>query len=35
VERDVTLSVEWIPRELNSLADEISKFLIPSDWMLN
>ncbi len=24
VERDITLSVEWVPRELNSLADEIS-----------
>jgi hypothetical protein len=35
VKRDITLSVEWVPRELNSLADEISKFLIPSDWMLN
>ncbi len=35
VERDITLSVEWVPRELNSLADELSKFLIPSDWMLS
>ena len=31
VERDITLSVEWVPRELNSLADEISKFLMPND----
>ncbi len=35
VERDITLSVEWVPRELNSLADELSKFLIPSDYMLS
>ena len=35
VERDITLNVELVPRELNSLADEISKFLIPNDWMLN
>ncbi len=33
VERDITLSVELVPRELNSLADELSKFLIPSDWI--
>ena len=31
VERDITLSVEWVPRELTSLAYEISKFLIPND----
>ena len=34
-ERDITLGVEWVPRELNSLADELSKFLIPSGWMLS
>ena len=31
----ITLSVEWVPREENALADEISKLLIPDDWMLN
>ncbi len=35
MERDITLSVEWVPRELNSLADELSKFIISSDWMLS
>ena len=35
VERDITLNVEWVPTDLNSLAYEISKFLIPSDWMLS
>ncbi len=31
VERDITLKVEWVPREVNALADELSKLLIPSD----
>jgi hypothetical protein len=35
VERDITLTVEWVPRELNSLANELTKFLLPSDWMLS
>jgi hypothetical protein len=35
VERDIALSVEWVPRELNYQADQISKFLIPSDSMMN
>ena len=35
VERGITLGVEWVPREQDTLADELSKLLIPSDWMLN
>ena len=35
VERDITLNVEWVPRKLYSMADEISKFLIPNDGMPN
>ena len=31
----ITVSVEWVPRELNAWADEISKFLIPDDWSLS
>jgi hypothetical protein len=31
----ITISVEWVPREKNALADEISKMLIPEDWMLS
>ncbi len=30
----ITISVEWVPREENAFADEISKMLIPEDWML-
>ena len=30
----ITLSVEWVPREENVFADELSKLLIPDDWML-
>ena len=33
-EHHVTLSVEWVPREQNTLADELSKLIIPDDWML-
>jgi len=29
-----TLSVEWVPREENAFADELSKLLIPDDCML-
>jgi hypothetical protein len=27
--------VEWVPREENAFADEISNMLIPEDWMLS
>jgi len=30
----MTLSVEWVPREDNDFADELSKLLIPDDWRL-
>ena len=30
----ITISVEWVPREENAFADELSKLLIPDDWML-
>jgi len=30
VERDISIKVEWVPREENVLADELSKLLIPS-----
>ena len=30
-EHSVTLSVEWVPREANTLADELSKLIIPDD----
>jgi hypothetical protein len=28
---EMTLSVEWVPREENGFADELSKLLIPDD----
>jgi len=31
----ITISVEWVPLEENAFADEISKMLIPEDWMLS
>ena len=31
----ITTSVEWVPREENAFADDISKMLIPEDWMLS
>jgi len=34
VERDIMIKVEWVPREENALADELSKLLIPRDWMV-
>jgi hypothetical protein len=34
VERDITIKLEWVPREENALADELSELLIPSDWMV-
>ena len=30
-EHNVTLSVEWVPREQNTLDDEFSKLIIPDD----
>jgi hypothetical protein len=33
-EHRVTLSVEWVPMEQNSLADELSKLIIPQDRMI-
>jgi len=35
VERDISLKIEWVPREENALADELSKLLIPDDWGLS
>ena len=34
LERRITIMIEWSPREENSLADELSKLIIPDDWML-
>ncbi len=34
VERDNTIKVEWVPRKENPLVDELSKLLIPNDWMV-
>ncbi len=34
VEREITIKVEWVPRDENALADELSKLFIPSDWMV-
>ena len=31
----ITFNVEWVPREENTLADELSKLLIPDDSMLS
>ena len=31
----ITTSVEWVPREENAYADDISKMLIPEDYMLS
>ncbi len=35
LEHRITRSVEWVPREENTLADELSKMLIPDDSMLS
>ena len=35
MEHRITLSVEWVPREENTLADEFSKLLIPDDYNLS
>jgi len=32
--RRITIMIEWVPREENSLADELSKLIIPDDWMI-
>ena len=34
VERDITIKGQWVPREDNAFADELSKLLIPNDWMV-
>ena len=31
----ITTYVEWVPREENAFADDISKMLIPEDSMLS
>ena len=31
---EITLSVEWVPREENAFAYKLSKLLIPDDWKL-
>jgi hypothetical protein len=31
----ITTSVEWVPREENAFADDISRMLIPEDYMLS
>jgi len=35
LEHRITLSAEWVPRGENTLADELSKLLIPDDSMLS
>ncbi len=35
LEHQITLTVEWVPREENTLADELSKLLIPDDSRLS
>ncbi len=35
LEHRITLTVEWVPREQNTLADELSKLLIPEDYNLS
>ena len=34
LERRIVILKKWVPREENSLADELSKLIIPNDWML-
>ena len=34
LEHRISLVVEWVPREENTLADELSKLLIPDDFMI-
>ena len=35
LEHRITLNVEWVPREENTLADELATLLIPDDSMLS
>ena len=35
LEHRITLNVEWVPREENTIADELFKLLIPDDSMLS
>ncbi len=35
LEHRITLSVDWVPRDENTLADELSKLLIPDDFSLS
>ncbi len=35
LEHRITLIVEWVPREENTLVDELSKLFIPDDSMLS
>jgi hypothetical protein len=35
LERRMVILVEWVLREDNSLADELSKLIIPDYWMLH
>ena len=34
LERRIVMTVEWVPREQNTLTDDLSKLIIPDDWML-
>ncbi len=34
LERRITIMIEWVLRENNSLADELSKLILPDYWML-
>ncbi len=35
LEKDITLTVEWVPRKDNTVADELPKLPIPEDSMLS
>ncbi len=35
LEAKITLTVEWVPREENTLTDELSKMLIPDDFTIS
>ena len=34
LERRIVMTVEWVPREQRTLADDLSKLIIPDVWML-
>ena len=34
LEQRIVIQVEWVPREENTLADELSKLIISDDWMI-